>query len=187
MTYERAAIEALGRCRFVPATFDKRFALKLAASPETFLPTPKQREVLYKLVIKYRRQMPKMAVDHAKWWQSQNQEEVAFWNAIEATPDDAAPRLIYADWLDDRGRDADASAQRFMVEHSEFPTLKPCGVSYGPDGDKPINYEWSIGMKLFNLLAINYDHPAYWHPTRQRAEAEISQWLGNVRAGRKVR
>jgi uncharacterized protein (TIGR02996 family) len=39
-------------------------------------------------------------------------DEKAFLNAIAAAPDDEAPRLVYADWLDERDRGEEATRQR---------------------------------------------------------------------------
>ncbi len=45
-------------------------------------------------------------------------EELPFVLAIEADPLDDEPRLIYADWLIDRGRDQDAEAVRQLPSHA---------------------------------------------------------------------
>jgi uncharacterized protein (TIGR02996 family) len=42
-------------------------------------------------------------------------EEEAFWAAIEARPEDHLPRLVFADWLDERGRQGEATAWRETV------------------------------------------------------------------------
>jgi uncharacterized protein (TIGR02996 family) len=42
--------------------------------------------------------------------------ENAFLAAIRAFPDDPGPRLVYADWLDERGRSAEAELLRVRVE-----------------------------------------------------------------------
>jgi uncharacterized protein (TIGR02996 family) len=42
-------------------------------------------------------------------------DEHAFWNAIRAAPYDAAPKLVYADWLDERGQTERAAAIRDHV------------------------------------------------------------------------
>src|SRR5262245_16366233 len=68
MTNERAALEALARCRFAPATFVKRFAASLAATPEDYRLTAKQRACLYRYVVKYRRQISPRLVEHARVW-----------------------------------------------------------------------------------------------------------------------
>jgi uncharacterized protein (TIGR02996 family) len=39
-------------------------------------------------------------------------DEKAFLAAIAAAPGDDAPRLVFADWLDERGRDSEAAEQR---------------------------------------------------------------------------
>jgi hypothetical protein len=52
--------EALGLCRVLPASFDKRFAAEMAACARDDAPaiTEKQAECLCRLVHKYRRQIP---------------------------------------------------------------------------------------------------------------------------------
>jgi len=40
--------------------------------------------------------------------------EDAFWESIRQTPDDDAPRLIYADWLDDNGDAVDQARAAFI-------------------------------------------------------------------------
>jgi hypothetical protein len=56
---ERRMAIALGRCRFLPATFDKRFAFKLATRAE--LQAPKislgEADLLRRLTKRYRRQL----------------------------------------------------------------------------------------------------------------------------------
>jgi uncharacterized protein (TIGR02996 family) len=43
-------------------------------------------------------------------------EEMAFLRAIDATPEDDVPRLVYADWLDDRGHSIRAEFIRLQCE-----------------------------------------------------------------------
>lgn len=43
-------------------------------------------------------------------------EEMACRDAIEAEPDDDAPRLIYADWLEENGQDREGMILRLQVE-----------------------------------------------------------------------
>ncbi|HJZ91486.1 MAG TPA: TIGR02996 domain-containing protein [Gemmataceae bacterium] len=46
-----------------------------------------------------------------------NTDEDAFWRAIGELPADDARWLVYADWLDDRGRDGDAGiVRRFLAD-----------------------------------------------------------------------
>jgi uncharacterized protein (TIGR02996 family) len=47
----------------------------------------------------------------------------AFLNAIIASPEDDAPRLIYADWLDERGDPADAARAEFIRVQVELSRL----------------------------------------------------------------
>lgn len=47
--------------------------------------------------------------------------EAAFWSSIEAAPGDALPKLILADFLDERGRDAEADCWRWIAETGRVP------------------------------------------------------------------
>jgi uncharacterized protein (TIGR02996 family) len=47
-------------------------------------------------------------------------DEAAFRNAIEASPDDPLPKLIFADWLDERG-DARGPRLRWLAAHPVRP------------------------------------------------------------------
>lgn len=53
--------EALGLCRFVPASFDKRFVGEMAACARDEAPsiTEKQATLLRRMVHRYRRQLPR--------------------------------------------------------------------------------------------------------------------------------
>lgn len=189
MTHERIAINSLARCKFMPGTFDKRFARDLAATPENYTLTPKQRETLWRLVVRYRRQFTgtdyiASLVEHARWWLGRPAEQIAFEQMLDANPADAPTRLVYADWLEERG-DVLCYGQRWMVEHRAFPELIGAGVSHGPRGAKPMNYEWIITMRAYEeLIDRTYSQtlPRYWHPSRESAEAEIARLAGRVKA-----
>ena len=59
---ERRLACALGRCRYAPATFEKRFARdtsRLAADPDSLI-TPKQALQLRKQAHRYRKQLAEM-------------------------------------------------------------------------------------------------------------------------------
>src|SRR5262245_43036044 len=43
-------------------------------------------------------------------------EQLAFWSAIRANPDDDTPRLVYADWLQENGDEARAEFIRTQIE-----------------------------------------------------------------------
>jgi uncharacterized protein (TIGR02996 family) len=52
-----------------------------------------------------------------------DKEESAFRRVIAENPDDPAPRLIFADWLDERGR---------LMEAAELRSLRLAAASSGP-------------------------------------------------------
>ncbi len=49
-------------------------------------------------------------------------DEAAFWAAIEQAPSDDLPKLVFADWLDERG-DPRAGCLRWLVAHRKGPAL----------------------------------------------------------------
>lgn len=52
---------ALGNCRFAPATWDKRFAFSVSGKAERGGElTETQREWIYRLLYKYRKQLPRL-------------------------------------------------------------------------------------------------------------------------------
>jgi hypothetical protein len=55
---ERAAVAGLWRCTFLPGSWDKRFARALAQRDASKPLSDKQRDWLWRLVWKYRRQIP---------------------------------------------------------------------------------------------------------------------------------
>ena len=56
-------------------------------------------------------------------------DEEAFLRAISAAPDDAAPRLVYADWLDERG-DPRAEFVRVQVRLRDLPPTDPSCANF---------------------------------------------------------
>ena len=46
-------------------------------------------------------------------------DEAALWRAIEAAPRDDAPWLVYADWLEEHGREAEAAALRRLLPDAQ--------------------------------------------------------------------
>src|SRR5262245_43085265 len=52
-------------------------------------------------------------------------ESAALLAAVLADPDDDAPRLIYADWLDERGQPERAEFIRLQVEHARLSKHAP--------------------------------------------------------------
>src|SRR5207344_2104774 len=75
--------------------------------------------------------------------------DAAFLRAILAHPDDDAPRLIYADWLDEQG-DADrAEFIRLQVQLSRMPTGDP---DRGPMYARSRELEQSHRVEWLNRL-----------------------------------
>lgn len=60
--------------------------------------------------------------------------ESTFLTVIEKYPDQAGPKLRYADWLDEQGRGSDADAMRWLVVNGKHP------IHYGDSGEN--QYSW---------------------------------------------
>jgi uncharacterized protein (TIGR02996 family) len=85
--------------------------------------------------------------------------EEAFLDDIVANPDDDAPRLVYADWLDEQGGPHDRARAEFIRLQCELPRLRP---------DDPRS--WALDRRADDLLA-RYGR-AWSAPLRELALAE---------------
>jgi uncharacterized protein (TIGR02996 family) len=47
--------------------------------------------------------------------------QIDFQTHLEQSPDDWEMRLVYADWLEERGESIQANGQRWQVEHKKYP------------------------------------------------------------------
>jgi uncharacterized protein (TIGR02996 family) len=84
--------------------------------------------------------------------------EVAFSRAIDAGPDDDTIRLIFADWLDERG-DPRADAIRKRCEQikrikEKFPLLKSADVRFSYRGARSHRYELQPPLPAATLRAL---------------------------------
>jgi uncharacterized protein (TIGR02996 family) len=75
-------------------------------------------------------------------------EQRAFWAAIRATPEDDTPRLVYADWLDDRGE----------PDRAEFIRVQCALAKLGPDRRKGRKERVRLEPREKALLAAHGDH-----------------------------
>ncbi len=182
MTDERAAIEALAKCRFSPGSFAKRFARDLAAMPEDTLFSPKQRQCLWQHAVKYRRQLHKVHVEKAKAWLAVPDDRRYFENQLSSIPSDGDLRLIYADWLGERG-DPLEEAQRWMARMECWPRLDPLrrADSMASVRQDAGDFEWTFGTDLFVKYGTvkSSGTVCYWYSSREGAEFALSLALRN--------
>lgn len=187
-SYQTICIQNLARCRFAPATWDKKFARDLAAKPEGVILTPKQRANLYRLVVRYRKQLATndywrtKVIPYAQAWVAVPADQRAFEDALDADSFDWTTRAVYGDWLEEHGQPELAAAQRWMVEHKEAPEQRPCGTSYGAGKPVGCNHEYHFYRYGHDLD----DDPVYrafgpfgtcWFPARELAEQRIAEAL----------
>ena len=117
---------------------------------------------------------------------TESNDRRAFEQAIRASPFDRTLRLVYADWLDDRGLDPEFAAA-LRVDNFKVVTLLA-----GPDGD--LRTAWAYFVSANDAINAGHSAPdvtaAYAHavlgPLLRRPPARKSfwQWLGErVMAG----
>jgi uncharacterized protein (TIGR02996 family) len=70
-------------------------------------------------------------------------EKIAFWSAIREAPEDDAPRLVYADWLDDHGQS----------DRAEFIRVQCALAKLGPDRRKGRKERVRLDPREKTLLA----------------------------------
>lgn len=115
-------------------------------------------------------------------------ERKAFLDAIRARPEDDTLRLVYADWLDDRGAgDRDAATAAFIrVSCADRPRREMPRAAYpwllGADGAN-----WR--RLLPSVLAIDVPHPGRPEPigVRTGRRVECALWLPDAPGGRGAR
>ena len=54
--------------------------------------------------------------------------EAGFLNALAANRADVVTRAVYADWLEERYRESEAYAQRWMIAWGKYPMQRPQGM-----------------------------------------------------------
>ncbi len=84
-------------------------------------------------------------------------EREAFLAALAADEDDVHTRLVYADWLEERGEHEEADRQR------RWPQAKAWLVKFCEENAYPAEYDWVHRMTYDRLLA--------------RAQEEVLQYL----------
>jgi uncharacterized protein (TIGR02996 family) len=97
-------------------------------------------------------------------------EQRALWAAIRAHPDDDAPRLVYADWLDEHGDAARAEFIRVQIERVRMPTDRRKGRK---------RREW-LNAREAELQAA---HKHRWTEPLRKAVAE-DRWLNSAKFSR---
>lgn len=177
MTDERNAIQQLARCRFAPATWDKKFAVSMNSTPEAYVLTPRQRGNLWRLVVRYRRQLGDKIVQCAHDWLAVSADQRAFEDALGSNPQDWDTRRVYGDWLEERGETQLANAQRWMAEEQLAPDLRPCGAMYDGNGSHPCNYEWHFYLYDRSDKLSRQFIARCWFWSREAAERYIGESL----------
>ncbi len=101
-------------------------------------------------------------------------DEAALLAAIIAAPQDDLPRLVYADWLDERGEESDAAQAEYIRLEIELARADP--------GERPTTGRGGMGKRSAALLAR---HGAAWFPALSgrgdlldRSGGYIDYWRG---------
>lgn len=97
-------------------------------------------------------------------------DEQAFLNLIEANPDDRAPRLVYADYLDEHDRPEEANRQRQWHDSREW--LKDYAVRLSPYETNGLT-DWKTGKTLIGYPALGRDGAYEAMMERVEDDAEV--------------
>ena len=119
-------------------------------------------------------------------------EEWGLLEAIRAEPEDDAPRLVYADWLEEQGRPDEAFCQRWMAKHGKHPGDRngpriQARYSWGwwPEGlADDLNGPEHATLPLLVYLALpkaRYYVGHLYYPGRKEAEAALRKALAALR------
>jgi uncharacterized protein (TIGR02996 family) len=76
-------------------------------------------------------------------------EEQAFRAALDATPEDETARLVFADWLQEQGRDEDAASQRAMAPG--YRVLLACKAMPQQADVNPGDWWWNRALDGYSL------------------------------------
>jgi uncharacterized protein (TIGR02996 family) len=79
--------------------------------------------------------------------------EAAFWAEVRGLPADPAPKLVFADWLAERGRDPLAHALRWCAARGRHPHVSPAGKSvYWQRGSRGARGTFNLPGPVFDRL-----------------------------------
>ncbi len=93
-------------------------------------------------------------------------EEKAFLAEIEANYKDAFLKLVYADWLEERG-DPLADGWRWIAENDKFPTTEY--ESFNPNRDYGVYFDWLPGSNIMEEENSTVEKP-HWFGLMKRSK-----------------
>jgi uncharacterized protein (TIGR02996 family) len=115
-----------------------------------------------------------------------DETEAGFWAAIAAAPEDDLPKLVFADWLDERG-DVRGACLRWIVNDHKQPAFDRIDTKtwdwWSRRPGDPTHYELSpsqyvLPLNLFTRIRVDTaperDEPNYWRG--------VSTYLGALQA-----
>src|SRR3954469_21035380 len=73
-------------------------------------------------------------------------DEAAFLRAIHEAPADDAPRLVYADWLDERGDHRGAFLRDECRAAAEFRAGKPAAAKKLREAADAVGFAWALSV-----------------------------------------
>lgn len=178
MTDERAIVIALRSCYLLPGSWEKRFVRSLSGLKEDALLSVKQRQQLWRMVYKYRRQIDKRFQALLKQRQAIPEPILRFEDLLDSQPDDADTRLVYADLLEESGYRDLANAQRWMVERELFPFLLKHPRGFVFDGQFNEETSWTMGPFVQGAFPFELRREVGpWHPSRRACEHDLTKAL----------
>src|SRR4051794_13210120 len=97
---------------------------------------------------------------------------------VVADPADGAARLVYADWLEEHGRDGVAGRLRRWHEGKKPPPARPGFLDAKPVFVTPAARPWHVELWAL-LVEARSAQPVHWHYAGGRA---VVQTTGDVAA-----
>jgi uncharacterized protein (TIGR02996 family) len=110
-------------------------------------------------------------------------EEQSFLGALKASPFDDTTRLVYADWLDDRGESARATYLRAVVEYAQRPATNPADAGFQEfcAASEVVDASWrrAVGSRFeLELTAVG---PRGLISAIKRVREQFGFWLGTAK------
>ena len=110
-------------------------------------------------------------------------DEEAFLNRILERPDDDVARLVYADWLDERGDTESLAKAEFLRGECELAELAPEEKRYGPlreqlrEVARPLDTDWLAAVSKLPIeecgLRFRFRCPKQWEALQPTDRASV--------------
>jgi uncharacterized protein (TIGR02996 family) len=109
-------------------------------------------------------------------------DEASFWAQVRQAGADPAPKLVFADWLQERGRDGLAHALRWCAARGRHPHVSPAGKSvYWQRGSRGARGAFNLPGPVFDRLRGKRRPVLRVYPSVRAAFEALAAALGELR------